>query len=745
MVKIRHEHHLSQDLPVDTVAWVSGLVAKRGWSADESARLTAACEVSLQAARQNSDADTRWPAGNCLLTGLEMASILSDLNQDVDTLVAAILYRVVREDRLALDVVRQQFGDKEATLIQGVLRMASVSALQSISDEKVLGRATEEQVESLRKMLVAIIDDVRVALVKIAERACAIRAVKDAPEEKRKRVAREVMNVYAPLAHRLGIGHLKWELEDLAFRYLEPDAYKHIARLLHEKRMDREHYVEESRQLLGGELEQAGILAEINGRAKHIYSIWRKMRAKNIGFSQVYDIRALRVLVPTIYDCYSALGIVHGLWRNIPNEFDDYIASPKENGYRSLHTAVIGPEGKVLEVQIRTFDMHKEAEFGVCAHWQYKGSDTPSAEGSYQAKLEWLRQVLAWHEESVGRGESVEALRADVIQDRLYVFTPDGHVVDLPYGATALDFAYHIHTGVGHRCRGCRINGRVLPLYQRLKTGDQVEIITGKREAPSRDWLTSGLDYVRTARARSKIQNWFRQQAQDDNIDSGRAILDRAFQRLAISQLDLDALPALLGCDSLNELYAAVGTGELAVTAVLQAIQKEDDAVQDGLQIDLPIEWSHHSDGAVVAPVVGAEPHPVRLASCCRPVVGDVIIGVMEKDGAVSVHQQACEQALQVQLDQPESIMVVEWGNANRTTFPVTINVKAYERRGLLRDLSSLLDSEQANVLQLSTSTDKKTNLVEMSLVMEVEDFRHLSRLLEAINQIPNVYQSSRH
>lgn len=745
MVKIRHEHHLPQDLPVDTVAWVSGLVAKRGWSADESARLTAACEVSLQAARQNSDADTRWPAGNCLLTGLEMASILSDLNQDVDTLVAAILYRVVREDRLALDVVRQQFGDKEATLIQGVLRMASVSALQSISDEKVLGRATEEQVESLRKMLVAIIDDVRVALVKIAERACAIRAVKDAPEEKRKRVAREVMNVYAPLAHRLGIGHLKWELEDLAFRYLEPDAYKHIARLLHEKRMDREHYVEESRQLLGGELEQAGILAEINGRAKHIYSIWRKMRAKNIGFSQVYDIRALRVLVPTIYDCYSALGIVHGLWRNIPNEFDDYIASPKENGYRSLHTAVIGPEGKVLEVQIRTFDMHKEAEFGVCAHWQYKGSDTPSAEGSYQAKLEWLRQVLAWHEESVGRGESVEALRADVIQDRLYVFTPDGHVVDLPYGATALDFAYHIHTGVGHRCRGCRINGRVLPLYQRLKTGDQVEIITGKREAPSRDWLTSGLDYVRTARARSKIQNWFRQQAQDDNIDSGRAILDRAFQRLAISQLDLDALPALLGCDSLNELYAAVGTGELAVTAVLQAIQKEDDAVQDGLQIDLPIEWSHHSDGAVVAPVVGAEPHPVRLASCCRPVVGDVIIGVMEKDGAVSVHQQACEQALQVQLDQPESIMVVEWGNANRTTFPVTINVKAYERRGLLRDLSSLLDSEQANVLQLSTSTDKKTNLVEMSLVMEVEDFRHLSRLLEAINQIPNVYQSSRH
>lgn len=742
MVKIRSEHHLSKDMPIDTQSWVSDLVEKRRWSAAETTRLQSACDVALQATLKNSEADTRWPASNCLLTGLEMASILSDLNQDVDTLVAAILYRVVREERLPLESVRQQFGEKETILIQGVLRMASVSALQSISDEKVLGRATEEQIESLRKMLVAIIDDVRVALVKIAERACAIRAVKDAPEEKRKRVAREVMNVYAPLAHRLGIGHLKWELEDLAFRYLEPDTYKHIARLLHEKRTAREHYVEEARRLLGSELEQAGIIADISGRAKHIYSIWRKMRAKGIGFSQVYDIRALRVLVPTIYDCYSALGIVHGLWRNIPNEFDDYIASPKENGYRSLHTAVIGPEGKVLEVQIRTSDMHTEAEFGVCAHWQYKGSDTPTAEGSYQAKLDWLRQVLAWHEESLGQGELVEELRTDVIQDRLYVFTPDGHVVDLPYGATALDFAYHIHTGVGHRCRGCRINGKVLPLYQRLKTGDQVEIITGKREAPSRDWLTSGLDYVRTARARSKIQNWFRQQAQDENIESGRAILDRAFQRLAIPRLDLDALPALLGCNNLNDLYAAVGTGEVTVTAVLQAVQR--DGVTTGQQIDLPMEWSHHTDGPVVAPVVGAEPHPVRLASCCRPVIGDVIVGVMEKDATVSVHQQACEQALQVQQDQPESIIVVEWGNASRATFPVSITVRAYERRGLLRDLSSLLDHEQANVLQLSTTTDKKTNLVEMTLVLEVEDFRHLSRLLEAINQIPNVYQSSR-
>jgi GTP pyrophosphokinase len=742
MVKIRNEHLRSEDAPVDIQAWVSELVIRRNWSEAEADRLRAACELSVHAAQARTESDKRWVDSNCFLTGLEMASILSDLNQQVDTLVAAILYRAVREERLPIEDVREQFGDKEARLIEGVLRMASVSALQSISEEKVLGRAAEAQVESLRKMLVAIIDDVRVALVKIAERTCAIRAAKNAPDEKRRRVASEVINVYAPLAHRLGIGHIKWELEDLAFRYLEPEAYKHIARLLHERRLDRERYVEEARQSLNQALEQAGILTEISGRAKHIFSIWRKMRAKGIGFSQVYDIRALRVLVPTVYDCYSALGIVHGIWRNIPNEFDDYIANPKENGYRSLHTAVIGPGGKVLEVQIRTFDMHKEAEFGVCAHWQYKGTDNPSEQDSYQAKIEWLRQVLEWHEESGGSRELVEELRADIIQDKLYVFTPEGHVVDLPYGATALDFAYHIHTDVGHSCRGCRINGKVLPLYQRLKTGDQVEIITGKREAPSRDWLTSGLDYVRTSRARSKIQHWFRQQAQDENVESGRSILDRAFQRLAISQLDLEALATLLGQLTVNELYAAVGTGEVSVTTVVNAALQSGATVTE--QIDLPMEWSYTSDGNVVAPIVGAEPHAVRLASCCSPVVGDVIVGIMENDGAVSVHHQACEQALQVQLDQPESVMAVHWGDARRSTFPVSINIQAYERRGLIRDLSSLLDNEQVNILQLTTVTDKKTNLVDMALILEVENFRKLSRLLEAINQIPNVYQSRR-
>jgi GTP pyrophosphokinase len=742
MVKIRDQHLLEHDAPIDIDTWVAEVTHRQVLSEYDAGRLKAACELSLQAVKAKSESDKRWQDVNCFHTGLEMATILSELNQDVDTLVVAVLYRAVREERLPLSQIKEQFGEKEATLIEGVLRMASVSTLQGISEEKVLGREADEQVENLRKMLVAIIDDVRVALVKIAERTCAIRAVKNAPEEKQRRVAREIMNVYAPLAHRLGIGHIKWELEDLAFRYLEPDAYKHIARLLHERRLDRQRFIEQAKEALSEELAQANIITEISGRAKHIYSIWRKMRAKGIGFSQVYDIRALRVLVPTIHDCYCALGIVHSIWRNIPNEFDDYIANPKENGYRSLHTAVIGPENKVLEVQIRTFDMHKEAEFGVCAHWQYKGTGHATPHDSYEAKIEWLRQVLEWHEETGGNRELVEELKADIVQDRIYVFTPEGHVVDLPFGATSLDFAYHIHTSVGHRCRGCRINGRVVPLYQRLRTGDQVEVITGKREAPSRDWLTSGLDYVRTSRARSKIQHWFRQQAVDDNIDSGRAILDRAFQRLAVAQLDLEKLSSSLGQDSLNDLYASVGTGEVSVTAVL------NEALQNGAtssqQIDLPIEWSQTTDGQLIAPVIGAEPHTVRLASCCNPVMGEVIVGVMEQDSTVSVHQQACEQALQVQLDQPERIIVVEWGDAHRNTFPVSITVQAYERRGLLRDLCALLDDEKANVTQLSTNTDKNTNLVDMLITLEVEHFKQLSRLLEAINQIPNVYQSRR-
>jgi GTP pyrophosphokinase len=469
------------------------------------------------------------------------------------------------------------------------------------------------------------------------------------------------------------------------------------------------------------------------------------MRNRGIGFSQVYDIRALRVLVATVQDCYTALGVVHGLWRNIPNEFDDYIANPKENGYQSLHTAVIGPEGKVLEVQIRTFAMHQDAEFGVCAHWQYKGADKVNQQGeqanSYDSKIEWLRQVLAWHEETGGNLDLVKELRTSVVQDRIYVFTPEGHVIDLPSNATALDFAYHIHTGVGHRCRGCRVNGRVVPLYHALHTGDQVEIITGKREAPSRDWLTSGLEYLRTVRARTSVQQWFRQQAADENLENGRAILDRAFQRLAVSpQLDLESLAHTLGHKNLHDLYIAIGTGECSMTAVLDAAMHSGNVMS---QSELLLEWDEQME-TLSRSIVGAEGHNLRLAPCCNPAEGDAVVGVMDADNVVSVHQQSCDQALQMQLDHPEQIIAVNWGGVRRSTFPASIAVRAYDRRGLLRDISSLLDKEEANVIRLDTVTDQQTRLVEMQITLEVESFQLLSRLLEAINQIPNVYKASR-
>lgn len=745
MVKIREDHPLGASGDVDIDVWLAGLEAAHGFSAEQIMQLRAACLASHNAEQTRSESDKRWQETSCFRTGLEMADILGELNLDAETLVAAILYRAVREERLPLTEVVQNFGQEVASLIEGALRMASVSAIQSLGDEAVLGRTANVQVENLRKMLVAIIDDVRVALVKIAERTCAIRAVKNAPEEKRRRVAREVMKIYAPLAHRLGIGHLKWELEDLAFRYLEPDAYRHIARLLDERRVDRQRFITEAKVQLEAALQQAGVEPDITGRAKHIYSIWRKMRNRGIGFSQVYDIRALRVLVATVQDCYTALGVVHGLWRNIPNEFDDYIANPKENGYQSLHTAVIGPEGKVLEVQIRTFAMHQDAEFGVCAHWQYKGADKVNQQGeqanSYDSKIEWLRQVLAWHEETGGNLDLVKELRTSVVQDRIYVFTPEGHVIDLPSNATALDFAYHIHTGVGHRCRGCRVNGRVVPLYHALHTGDQVEIITGKREAPSRDWLTSGLEYLRTVRARTSVQQWFRQQAADENLENGRAILDRAFQRLAVSpQLDLESLAHTLGHKNLHDLYIAIGTGECSMTAVLDAAMHSGNVMS---QSELLLEWDEQME-TLSRSIVGAEGHNLRLAPCCNPAEGDAVVGVMDADNVVSVHQQSCDQALQMQLDHPEQIIAVNWGGVRRSTFPASIAVRAYDRRGLLRDISSLLDKEEANVIRLDTVTDQQTHLVEMQITLEVESFQLLSRLLEAINQIPNVYKASR-
>src|SRR5690554_1786122 len=625
MVKVREDYAVDGDGQIDIDGWVQQISSQT--HLDDVAQFRRACEkaaeIDLQAYRE----DRLWAAGSSSFRiGIEMAQVLAELRLDQTSLVAAILYRAVREERVALEVIRKEFGDEVAMLINGVQQMAAISSIHHPLKGNVLGQS-EGQLDNVRKMLVTMIDDVRVALIKLAERTCAIRGVKNAPEEKRMRVAREVFDIYAPLAHRLGIGHIKWELEDLSFRYLHETAYKKIARQLDEKRLDRESYLQKVLKDLGDELRSAGIQAELAGRVKHIYSIWRKMRRKGIDFSQVYDVRAVRVLVPDVRDCYAALGIVHSLWRHIPNEFDDYIANPKENGYQSLHTAVIGPEGKVMEVQIRTHKMHEEAELGVCAHWLYKGTDSANRSTGYEAKINWLRQVLEWQEELGDLSGLADHLSCDIASDRVYVFTPEGHVVDLPQGATPVDFAYRVHTEVGHACRGARVNGRIVPLTYPLKTGDQVYILTANNQAPSRDWLNPSLGYIQTSRARAKVTHWFKQQHRDQNIADGRAILEDEFRRLSLYGVDLDDLARKVNYLNADDMFAAVGAGDLRPAHVANTAQEMLEPQEK--QLDLKLlgnrKGQYETDSDIQIRGVGKL--KTQVAKCCKPLPGDAIDG----------------------------------------------------------------------------------------------------------------------
>ncbi|MBQ0796637.1 GTP diphosphokinase [Zhongshania sp.] len=739
MVKVREDFPRLEGGNVDIAAWIARLPVDTQvihtdqlQRAFEMAELCAAKPLSTAGGEDLSS----------FYTALEMVEILADLHLDQDSLIAATLFRAVRENRLSLAELEQHFGKPVAKLVDGVLGMAAISKVNAELDTPVLGQS-EAQSETIRKMLVALVDDVRVALIKLAERTSAIRSVKNKPD-KRYRVAREVADIYAPLAHRLGIGHIKWELEDLSFRYLQPLAYKKIAKLLDEKRLDRQHYIEDAIDILDKALKADNIQADIAGRAKHIYSIWRKMQRKGIGFSQVYDIRAVRVLVPDAKSCYAALGLVHGLWRNIPNEFDDYIANPKENGYRSLHTAVIGPDGKVLEIQIRTRTMHDEAEFGVCSHWMYKGTDRGAkTTNSYDEKIAWLRQVLDWHEESGSNSDVAEQFTR--AQDRVYVFTPDGHVVNLQNGATPLDFAFHIHTEVGNRCRGAKVNGRIVPLTYTLKTGERVEILTGKDSEPRRDWLQSNLGYLKTSRARTKVQHWFRQQAKEDNIIAGRALLDKEFKRLALNSIDYKYLADQMHCASVEDMYAAVGAGEISMFQLIRAANnlagRDDDNSQSILR--LRPASSKGNDGSQVR-ISGVGNLMTYIARCCKPLPGEAISGYITVGRGVSVHRQDCNKLLQLQSVEPQRIIAVDWADAQIDTYPVDIELTAYDRQGLLRDITMQLATEKVNVVSLNTVTDTANHMATMNIRLEIRDLATLSDVLSRLNGLPNVVSVKR-
>ena len=737
MVKVREDYGVTGDGQVDIGRWVNRIAEQTHLENPDQLRL--ACEKADRIALEAFREDRLWaPGANSFHTGLEMAQVLAELHLDQSSLVAAVLYRAVREERVELEEIKKEFGDEVAGLINGVQQMAAISSIHHPLKGNVLGQS-EGQLDNVRKMLVTMIDDVRVALIKLAERTCAIRAIKDTTEEKRMKVAREVFDIYAPLAHRLGIGHIKWELEDLSFRYLHATAYKKIARLLDEKRLDRESYIRRVLETLQTELKASGINAELSGRAKHIYSIWRKMRRKGIDFSQVYDVRAVRILVPEVRDCYAVLGIVHSLWRHIPNEFDDYIANPKENGYQSLHTAVVGEEGRVMEVQIRTHGMHEEAELGVCAHWLYKGTDTNNKSSGYDAKINWLRQVLEWQEELGDLSGLADHLKSDFVPDRIYVFTPEGHVVDLPQGATAVDFAYRVHTEIGHSCRGARVNSRIVPLTYPLKTGDQVFILTSNNPAPSRDWLNPSLGYIQTSRARAKVTSWFKQQDRGRNIVDGRAILEDEFKRLSLYDLNLTELAKRVNYHSSDDMFAAIGAGDLRPSHVANVAQQMLEPKTEQLDLKLsPARKSGYSTDSDIQ-IRGVGNLKTQVANCCKPLPGDPIGGYITVGRGVTVHRQDCLTFLNLQEVEPNRIIEVNWGGQPVAVYPVEIEIEAYDRSGLLRDITQVFSNSKCDVLSLQTQTNKDENTATMRVTVEISSLEQLARLLAQVRNLPNI------
>ncbi|WP_445011948.1 GTP diphosphokinase [Vreelandella stevensii] len=743
MVKVREDQPLTESGKVDIQQWLTRL--QEDVRLREPERLLQACELADQLEREAPRTHRVWLSpGSSFRMGLEMADILADLKLDQATLEAAVLYRAVREGLLSLDGVAKRFGDEVAKLIDGVLQMAAISYPLAPNH----GMSQHNQQENLRKMLVNMVGDVRVALIKIAERTCALRQVKDAPREKCLQVAREVADIYAPLAHRLGIGQIKWELEDLSFRYLHEDEYKAIAKLLAEKRLDRDRYIHDVVETLKTLMEAQHIHRyDVSGRAKHIYSIWRKMKRKRIDFSQVHDVRAVRILVPEVTDCYTVLGIVHSRWHHVPNEFDDYIANPKKNGYQSLHTAVMGPENKVLEIQIRTFGMHDEAELGVCAHWRYKGHDTNAKSRSYEEKIAWLRQVLEWQDEVGGFGDLREGLSSDVAPDRIYVFTPDGHVIDLPRIATPIDFAYRVHTEIGHRCRGAKVNGRIVPLTYKLKTGQQIEILTATKGGPSRDWLNPSLGYVRTSRARAKIQAWFKHQARDQNLDEGRTLFEREMRRLDVEGLDLPKLAKAVNYQNADDMYAALGAGDLRIGQVLHQAQQLFGETDDQEQLDRLLAKPRRQPSKATKSditVLGVGNLKTSMANCCRPVPGEPIVGFITQGRGVTVHRQDCTNILQLRMEEPQRIIEVEWGERAHTRYPVTIEIQAWDRSGLLRDVTGLLGNEKVNVLAVNTLTDTDEGIARLRITLEVDGLESLGRLFSRIQQLPNVTEVRR-
>ncbi len=661
---------------------------------------------------------------------LAVALLLADMRMDPDTIAAGLLHDVIEDCGVDLKQLTQEFGLRVASLVDGVTKLEQIDRFSQKSE----GLRGEQESESLRKMFIAMAEDVRVVIIKLADRLHNMRTLDPLSEKRRQSFARETLEIFAPLANRLGVWQWKWELEDLSLRYLDPVTYAEIASLIEERRPEREASIQRHAETLKRKLAEENVEAKISGRPKHIYSIYRKMQRKSVPFAHVYDVRGLRVITQTVADCYHILGIVHGLWKPIPGEFDDYIATPKDNLYQSLHTAIVGDDGKTLEVQIRTWEMHRLAEYGVAAHWRYK--EGGKRDQAFEAKIAWLRSLMEWRQEVTDAGEFVDTMKTDVFQDRVYAFTPKGKLIDLPVGATPIDFAYYVHTEIGHRCRGAKINDTWVALDYQLHTGDRVEVVTSKRAAPSRDWLNPALGYVKTSRARSKIRQWFRRQDREQNIVQGREIVERELKRLGVEQLGHEPVARFFNYEKPDDFHAAVGFGDINSQQIASKIAETQSRAEEKL-LPTPLPPVQTIEGIQVQGTGGLL---TRLAHCCHPLPGDAIIGYVTRGHGVTIHRRDCPNILR--LRNTERLIEVNWGTRLQTV-PVAIRIEAFDRTRLLHEISGIIGVENINVSAINVG--RKKNIVTLYITIEVNNITQLSRVLTKIKQLPNVFEAQRH
>ena len=664
---------------------------------------------------------------------LTVAQILADLRLDSATIAAGLLHDVVEDSVVTIEDLRQDFGDEVTSLVDGVTKLSQIDKLSQMTHRGL----QDEEAESLRKMFLAMADDVRVVLIKLADRLHNMRTLESLSQEQQRRIAEETLEIFAPLANRLGIWQMKWELEDLGFRYLNPQKYWEITAVLDERRADRERRIARVIEILEKKLKKEGLEAEISGRPKHIYSIHEKMNRKGLPFEQIHDVRGVRIIVNTVRECYAVLGAVHSLWRPIPGEFDDFIATPKDNMYQSLHTAVVGPDGKPLEVQIRTYEMHRRAELGIAAHWRYK--EHAKRDVAFEAKIAWLRSLMDWQQEVTDASEFIDSLKSDVFQyGRIYTFTPRGDIIDLTAGSTPIDFAYRIHTEIGHRCRGAKINGKIVPLDYQLQNGDQVEILTARRGKPSRDWLNLHLGYIKTSRARQKIRQWFRQQDRAESVAQGRQLLEKELKRLGLDQKNYEEIATLLKFDKVEDLMAAIGYGDIntqQVAAKLIEAEKEEEEPELPEAAPPPPEVS----GVTVR---GVGDLLTRVAGCCHPLPGDPVVGYVTRGRGITIHRQDCPNILY--LEDKERLIEVDWGEDFRQVFPVMIQVLAYDRTGLMRDITEIMVEERINISAANIATHPKDHTAVITVTLEISSIVQLSRILDRIDKLPNVFEARR-